>query len=251
MLRAWVPGTVLTQAWLSRQGIGRQLADVYVNSGWLERVGRGVYRRAGNAPGWAGAVHGLQQLNSPSVHIGGETALVQHGHGHFASTGAPDVHLYGPPGTRLPKWVLENDWRASMQYHTASLFNEQGEQLGVLEKSVDGIPLRMSSVERALLEVMHDVPERVTVGAALNYVNAATTVRPQLMQQLLENCRSVKVKRLVLQFSDHAAHRWVRRLNVSAIDLGSGKRVLGGGGYYYPNYQVSLPEDLNSAGDST
>ncbi|QQR91038.1 MAG: type IV toxin-antitoxin system AbiEi family antitoxin domain-containing protein [Myxococcales bacterium] len=48
---------------------------------------------------------------------------------------------------------------------------------------------------------------------------------------------------------DHSEHRWMGKLSLERVDLGSGKRVLGGGGHYYSAYQLSLPESLESAGD--
>lgn len=250
VLRAAIPGTVLTQSWLSKHNVDRWLAKQYVKSGWLERIAPGAYRRAGDSVGWPGAVFGLQNLDRELVHVGGETALALHGLAHFLEAGPPRVQLFGGPRTRLPKWMSDNQWNGVFEYTTSVLFDEPAQKIALTETLVEQIPITMSTSERALLEVLHDVPEPITVGQASTYFRAATTVRPRVIQELLEACRSVKVKRLLFLIADHSGLRWVNRLDRDRVDLGAGKRVLGGGGHYYAQYELSLPEALDTAGDT-
>jgi hypothetical protein len=72
-----------------------------------------------------------------------------------------------------------------------------------------------------------------------------STLRPNLVQSLLEACTSVKAKRLFMFFAEQCGHAWVARLKVESIDFGRGKRVIGEGGQYHPKYQLSLPINLN------
>jgi len=67
-------------------------------------------------------------------------------------------------------------------------------------------------------------------------------LRPKVVQALLENCNSIKVKRLFLHLSEQFNHPWLPSLDITRINLGKGKRVLGDGGKYYPKYKLSLPE---------
>jgi hypothetical protein len=53
----------------------------------------------------------------------------------------------------------------------------------------------------------------------------------------------VKVKRLFFYFADRHHHAWLKRLDKSAIDLGTGKRMLVKGGKLDPTYQITVPED--------
>ena len=48
LLQAWPAGVVGTQCWLTKLGLDFRLADKYVRSGWLERLGHGAYIRAGS-----------------------------------------------------------------------------------------------------------------------------------------------------------------------------------------------------------
>jgi len=68
---------------------------------------------------------------------------------------------------------------------------------------------------------------------------------PRRMQKLLVGCRSVKVKRLFFFFADRHQHRWLKQLDKSKVDLGSGKRMLVRGGKFDRTYQITVPEDLH------
>src|SRR5580698_1279605 len=77
---------VLTLAWLKVNGISGKLANYYVASGWLHQVGEGAFSVKPEAPGWLGAVFGLQQKPT-SLHPGGRTALELAGRAHFLPLG--------------------------------------------------------------------------------------------------------------------------------------------------------------------
>ena len=68
---------------------------------------------------------------------------------------------------------------------------------------------------------------------------------PRRLQNLLAACRSVKVKRLFLFFADRHDHPWLKKLDTSRIDLGTGKRMLVSGGRLNSRYQITVPEDLD------
>jgi hypothetical protein len=69
-------------------------------------------------------------------------------------------------------------------------------------------------------------------------------LRPNLLQQLLEENNSVKVKRLFLYMAEKAGHSWFNDLNLERIDLGKGKRSNVKDGVYDPKYQITIPRDL-------
>ena len=71
LLQQWPSGSVATLRWLNSRGVDHRLADKYVQSGWLERLGHGAYKRAGATVDWAGAVHALQSQLALAVHPGG------------------------------------------------------------------------------------------------------------------------------------------------------------------------------------
>ena len=124
LLNDFQPGALITQQWLTKQGIYRQLADRYLKSGWLERFGRGVYVRSGNTPTWYGGVYTLQtQLNSP-IHVGAYTALNLKGMGHYLALNREEkCFLFSNGAQSLPSWFAHHDWDVTMKYSSPNLFS--------------------------------------------------------------------------------------------------------------------------------
>lgn len=73
-----------------------------------------------------------------------------------------------------------------------------------------------------------------------------TTLRPGLVQTLLEQNSSVKMKRLFLFMAEKAGHAWFSDLDLQKIDTGSGKREIVPNGVYDSKYQIVIPEELKN-----
>jgi len=71
-----------------------------------------------------------------------------------------------------------------------------------------------------------------------------TGLRPDLLQKLLEECKSIKVNRLFLYMAEKAGHSWLDDLDLSKIDLGKGKRSIVKNGVLNSKYQITIPRDL-------
>ena len=72
-------------------------------------------------------------------------------------------------------------------------------------------------------------------------------LRPATVQTLLEDCSSIKVKRLFLYLADKAGHEWLSYIDLNKVDLGSGKRAIVSDGVYIPKYQITVPKELEVA----
>lgn len=105
-------------------------------------------------------------------------------------------------------------------------------------------PMPMSSPERAILEMLDEVPK----GESFHKVDVAfeslANMRPRLLTTLLTLCRSIKTKRLFFVFADKHNHTWRRHIDISSIDLGKGDRALTPGGRLHPIYRITIPADL-------
>jgi hypothetical protein len=73
-------------------------------------------------------------------------------------------------------------------------------------------------------------------------------LRPKHVQKLLEQCKSVKVKRLFLYLAKKSGHAWFSYLNLKAIDLGSGKRSIVKNGVYDSTYRITIQKALANKG---
>jgi Transcriptional regulator, AbiEi antitoxin, Type IV TA system len=106
-------------------------------------------------------------------------------------------------------------------------------------------PLTVSTPERAILELLDEIPMRETFHQADVLMEGLRSLSPRRLQTLLLDCRSVKVKRLFFWFAERHRHAWLQKLDRSAIDLGTGKRMLVRGGKLDPKYNITVPENLD------
>jgi hypothetical protein len=228
---------------LEKLGISRQLARKYLASGWLIQFGRGVFTRPGDRVDWLGGVYALQSQLEMKVHVGGLTALSLRGMAHYLQL-APGTQafLFGAARTRLPAWFLSHRWDVRLRYHCPKLFaTEVDSSFTQLERN--DYSVRLSAPERAILEVLHLATTNDSIEHGAELVAGLGTLRPAVMQELLEACRSIKVKRLFLWAAENSGHAWFARLSPEMLDLGVGKRVLYHGGHLDRTYQITVPPD--------
>ncbi|OGO94875.1 MAG: hypothetical protein A3F10_05470 [Coxiella sp. RIFCSPHIGHO2_12_FULL_42_15] len=236
----------ITQHWLSQQGYSYTLVKRYVESNWLTRIGHGAYARSGDTVTWQGALCALQKQLELPIHIGAKSALQFLGKAHYLAF-APQqqfTELYWHASVkteRLPKWCNEYAWDKPMRLHRDKLFSEAGIGLTEFKPNDHVFSLKISTPERAILEMLAGVPDFYSLNEAYKIMEGLVSLRYEIVQTLLECCLSHKVKRLFLLFADLTQQPWFKRLELKKINLGKGKRSIAGGGKYYPQYLLSIP----------
>jgi hypothetical protein len=261
-------GLLVDAAWLEKQGYSRALRHQYVSAGWLEQPVRGVYHRQRSISSWEQIVISLQALLRYPVSVGGRSALKLQGYAHYlpASPDIRTIHLYTEK--KLPGWLSKLPGNAHFISHNRSRF------LSPIHQDVDALtlddagsgtdltslpgellimpwgqwkwPLVISSPERAILELMDELPQNESFHQVDMIMEGLVNLRPRRLQGLLEDARSVKVKRLFFFFADRHQHKWLSHLNREKVSLGSGKRVVFKGGKLDPKYHITVPEELNA-----
>jgi hypothetical protein len=273
--RSLPEGLIADAAWLEKHGYSRSLRNKYVTRGWLDQVARGVYRRptpklegeAGQEEKlrWQAVVISLQTLLGYPCSVGGRTALELQGFAHYLSGSHREVHLYrtGKP----PGWVTKLKLENRFVFHNAErLFRPRVSRLHAnKDRTVGGRdllessyirqtwgqwewPLKMSSPERATLELLDEIPQRETFHQVDVLMEGLSNLSPRRLHALLVACRSVKVKRLFLWFAERHQHAWLKKLDRKDIDLGLGKRMLVRGGKLDPTFNITVPESVDAAG---
>ncbi|MHA7857831.1 MAG: type IV toxin-antitoxin system AbiEi family antitoxin domain-containing protein [Henriciella sp.] len=244
LLDAVLPGRLVDTPTLERHGITRMLAHKYIDSGWLEPVVRGLYRRpetASNSAEWQLVVRSLQHVMEYSSVVGGRTALELQGFAHYVPMGGDqDVHLYG--GAH-PTWLKRLDDAALYRLHSTKLFDTSADEETTEVDSPVG-PLKCSTPERAILELVDELPKHESVHIVDTIFEGLASARPRRLEKLLASCTSIKVKRLFFVFADKHGHAWRRHLSPERFDLGSGPRALFENGHFHPRYAISVPPEL-------
>jgi hypothetical protein len=273
--KALPQGLIVDSIWMEKNGFQPSLRNRYVKSGWLEQPARGVYRRpqgdmTSTQETWQQVVISLQTLLGYPLVVGGMTALDLHGYSHYLTRNLKTVHLYGQ--VKAPGWLNKLDLPQHFVIHKSdTLFHEEPIAYGLgslaydLEKGTardltkltgGGIetqswgqwdwPLTLSSPERAYLEFLNELPDKASFHNADMIMQGAVNFRPRQLEKLLQDCKSIKVKRLFFFFADRHPHAWRKRLDRDSFDLGKGKRMLFRGGRLDPIYQITVPGDLDA-----
>lgn len=262
-------GMLVDSGWLERHGVSRQLRRKYVIHGWLQTLARGVFCRS-TAPEfrttvpWQQLLISLNALENIPVAAGARTALELQGYSHYVSSaGSREAHLYA--NGELPGWVSRVPVDTKLVLHNAHrLFKDRDvppfltkgegaqkppEDSGFAHQQGNWkYPLTLSMPERAILELLDEVPKRETFHQADVLMEGLRNLSPRRLQGLLADCKSVKVKRLFFWFAERHNHAWLPKIDRSGIDLGKGKRMLVRGGKLDTKYNITVPANLDAGG---
>lgn len=211
----------------------------YRRSGWIESIGNGAYKLAGDTVDWLGGLYALQQQKKLALHAGGRTALELKGYAHYGRQRREKIFVYAESGTGLPKWFKNYDWNVDIVFKATNLFpgNLKTSFTEYLHKE---LTLQISAPERAALEMLYYVPTLQGFDEAFHIMEGLLSLRPELVQQLLELCRSVKVKRLFLYMAEKGGLPCFDQINLEKINIGSGKRVIVPDGVLNKKYLITV-----------
>lgn len=111
---------VLFGSWLAQQGLDRQQQSEHLQSGWLERIARGVYKIAGSHPTLYSAVSCYNAQLGKQCIVGARSALDLRGFMHYVPMGKAVAFLFTDNAHKLPEWLLQYEWDMTVQYQTTS-----------------------------------------------------------------------------------------------------------------------------------
>jgi hypothetical protein len=242
LISKWPRGTLATASYLKQQGFTYDLLTKYRRSGWIKSFGQGAYILPEDRVEWPGALYAVQSQLELEVHAGGKTALELKGYGHYVSEETRVLFLYAQPGMVLPVWFSGERFSLRLVVTRTSLFPVNNRE-GFSDWKEREFSIRISSPERAAMEMLYLVPEKVSFEESLLIMESLVTLRPEIVQKLLEICRFVKVKRLFMYMAEKHRHPWVEKLDLSRIDFGRGKRRIVSGGELDPKYQITVPRE--------
>ena len=235
-------GSVLLPSWLLSQGYSYELQQCYRKNGWLKSIGKGAMLKLNDPPVLAGALSALQHVENLNVHVGGRSALELQGLAHYLQINSYEMTLFVNGRAKLPVWFESNDWNTKIKLFRLSLFKD--ETLGMVDFQDGELTMKISSPARAVMECLALCPDGFPLSESFELMEGLGALRPAKVQELLESCKSVKVKRLFLYFAEKANHAWFKYLAASKVDLGTGNRSLVANGVLVPKYKLVLPKEL-------
>ncbi len=75
-------------------------------------------------------------------------------------------------------------------------------------------------------------------------MESLTSLRPRVVQRLLEGCTSVKTKRLFMHAAERSNHPWLKHVGLSKVAFGSGRRTIHAGGSLNSKYDLVIDEPV-------
>jgi hypothetical protein len=151
------------------------------------------------------------------------------------------VFLFSPRQTILPRWFKNYSWGYPVQHVKTSLLSDG---LGLIKYEEKNFSITISSPERAILECLYLAPDKLDLMECYHLMEGLANLRPKLVQELLEKCTSIKVKRLFLYMANKAQHQWLTFVDQKKIDIGTGDRSIVKGGLYNSKFHISIPKEL-------
>lgn len=230
MLLSLGDNQVVTAVFLRNQGYSYEQLKGYVKHGYLDSLGRGAYCRAGTHPSVEAAITAISEQLGIPIHLGGRSALAERGHVHFVPVSELAATVFAGQGTRIPAWFARHYAGRFFLAKTSFISSDLG-----IER-LEGCPV--SAPERAFLEFLYDVPGRQSLAEAYQLLETMLTLRPKLMNELLSGCSSIKVKRLFCLLAEDLNPPWWHRIDLKALDLGAGCRVIDKGGTFHAKYNL-------------
>ena len=241
LLNSQPSGVVYLSSWLTENGFSTQLLNRYKKSNWLYSIGVGAWMRVGEKPTYEGALYALQEQAKLSIHIGGKTALSLQGKAHYLELSTQQIILFGSSKEKLPAWFSKYDWGLKVNYFSSSFLPPRA---GLMTFEQKTFSLQMSNPIRAFLECLYLIPKKQEIVECYEIMEGLNNLRPKQVQELLEQCTSVKVKRLFVYMAEKAQHDWFNYINFKKINLGKGKRSLVKDGVYISKYRITIPKAL-------
>lgn len=246
---------IVNRKWLLNNDFSRHAIDNLVKSNQLKSISKGVYVRNPNNITWQSVVYSLQSIFKTDLIPGGLTSLELHGLSHYLSFSEnKNVHLYGK--NMLPKWINDISQNVTfVRHNTNKVFGKTLDNSIKSCKNKQSQPyvaekqwynnkgkLIVSTPERAYLEILSDIPEKITFEHADQIMQGLTILSPRILQQILEDCKNIKVKRLFFWFADRYNYAWLSKIDREKIFLGRGNRMIIKGGKLDKKYKITVPE---------
>lgn len=247
-------GMLVTKKWLVEKGLTLHAIDNAVKTDTLLLLSSGVYCQYSRSISWQGVVASMQYMNMrnesklPPEIVGGLSALAISGLSQYVLLSSNShVHLYAKD--KLPTWLARLSLPSTFERHSTRMLwpDELLQNRAFIKEHVwqhELPPVYFSCPEKAIFEVLLNVPETVSFEHADELMQGLVNLSPRKLSTLLTACKNVKVKRLFFWFAKRQNYQWFKTLDVSCYDLGSGKRVVAKGGKLDRDYLITVPAHM-------
>lgn len=233
-------GGLYFSTWLKDNGYSDQLVKSYRDSGWLKALSKGVMYRTGDQLTAFAILESYNSQLAKHFHIAAHSALELAGFNHYVPMGKPILMTGHSKQEPVPDWMKTLEVDYSLKFFSTETFTKL--QLTLFNPNYPH--LQVSVPELAFLECLLLAPKHYSYMDLYYVMEQLTTLRPEVVQDLLEHTDNLKVKRMFLYMAEKAGHFWFESLDLNKIELGSAKHKLVDNGVYISKYKITVPKEL-------
>ncbi len=234
-----LPNGLLFSTWLKEKGYSDQLLRKYRKSRWLDVLSKGVMFRTGEPLNAETALYCYNHQVHKNFRIAAHSALEYFGFNHFVPMGKPLLRVTSSK-EKAPVWFNTSLFDKNIKVFQTECFDK-------IETSLvryNNLDLLVSSPEQAFLECLLLAPKEYSYMDLYYIMEQLTTLRPEIIQSLLEHTSNIRVKRLFLFMAEKSAHYWSELISLKNIELGTSKLQFAKGGVYLEKYRMTIPKEL-------
>ena len=196
--------------------------------------------RTGDRLSAFGALQSFNEQVGKSFRVAAHSALELWGFNHYVPMGKP-LLMISTTSDKMPQWMKHDVFDREFKFFKTKVFvRAQITTLTYLDWR-----LLISSPEQAFMECLLLTPRQYDYMDLFYIMEQLTTLRPNVVQSLLETTKHYKMKRLFLYMAEKAGHYWYEDLDLTKIDLGTHKLQLVKSGIYISKYKMIVPKELN------
>ena len=234
-----VSGLIFSK-WLGKNGYSAQLQKKYRDAGWLTGLCKGVMYRPGVQLLAYSAIASYNRQLDGQIRVAAISALEYAGFNHYVPMGKPILTVALKKGEHSPIWMESDIF--DMTFRPYTINSIKAIATTKIEDS-HGI-LYISAPEQAFLECLALAPKYYGYMDLYYIMEQLTTLRADVLQELLMHTSNNRIKRMFLYMAEKAGHYWFYELNLEAIDLGTSKQQIVYNGVYNAKYRITIPREL-------
>lgn len=234
------PGELYFSSWLKENGYSDQLVKKYRDSGWLSSLSKGVMYRTGDKPTLFGALESYNRQLNKNFHIGALSTFELTGRAHYIPMGRATITIIHPKQEVVPDWLKSYDFGYTLEFFSTETLPKPK----LMNYKPEYPNAQISSLEQAFFECLLIAPKRYSYMDLYHVMENLSTLRPKVLQELLENTDNLRVKRMFLYMAEKADHQWFEYLDVNTVELGTSKLQLTKSGVYVPKYRITVSKEL-------
>lgn len=229
---------VLESAYVLANGISHERIQTLISEGQLHRLSVSLYAKQRHPVRWPSIVSAIQNQKGIPVRLSGVTSLKLHQRVKASLKPNEKIQLVSNQFEKLPKWAHAQN--VALVNKVSRVFKRMP-SVYCTEIEIEGMKLKASCPELAILEYLEQVTDESRFAAALSLLKGIDELDIEQMQELLNVCESEKAKRLFIHLAQQTGKPWGSAFDGSKVTLSEEVVTVIQGGIVDKALRITVP----------